>query len=75
MSRERGRRRQVFMREHGKETVVVIGAGLAGLTAAATGRGASRSAGLAGLPAGDGIGREVGGPERGGVGRVLGGKS
>ena len=36
MSQERGRRRRICMREHDKETVVVIGAGLAGLTAAAT---------------------------------------
>jgi succinate dehydrogenase/fumarate reductase flavoprotein subunit len=36
MSQERGRQRQVCMREPDKNAVVVIGAGLAGLTAAAT---------------------------------------
>jgi phytoene dehydrogenase-like protein len=36
MSQERGRRRHICMREHDEEAVVVIGAGLAGLTAAAT---------------------------------------
>ena len=36
MSQERGRRRRICMREHDSETVVVIGAGLAGLTAAPT---------------------------------------
>ena len=35
-SQEPGRRRHMCMREHDKEAVVVIGAGLAGLTAAAT---------------------------------------
>ena len=28
MSQERGRRRRIYMREHDKETVVVIGAGV-----------------------------------------------
>lgn len=42
MSQERGRRRHICMREHDKETVVVIGAGLAGLTAAATAARAGR---------------------------------
>jgi phytoene dehydrogenase-like protein len=36
MSQEPGRRRHMCMRQHDKEAVVVIGAGLAGLTAAAT---------------------------------------
>jgi phytoene dehydrogenase-like protein len=36
MSQEGGRRRRIYMRERDKENVVVIGAGLAGLTAAAT---------------------------------------
>ncbi len=36
MSQERGGRRHICMRERDKEAVVVIGAGLAGLTAAAT---------------------------------------
>src|SRR6202050_782020 len=42
MSQERGRRRHMCMRGDGKETVVVIGAGLAGLTAAATAARAGR---------------------------------
>jgi phytoene dehydrogenase-like protein len=42
MSQERARRRHIFMRGHDKETAVVIGAGLAGLTAAATAARAGR---------------------------------
>jgi phytoene dehydrogenase-like protein len=42
MSQEPGRRRRMCMRERDKETVVVIGAGLAGLTAAATAARAGR---------------------------------